>query len=233
MPSGMPASFVSAANSSVLAEVNSDGLTMTAQPAASAAAHFQADEQKRRIPGRQRRNDTDRFMRRVGEGLRLIDRYEPALELVDQTTEIPPPFRMVAQLSQHLGHQLAVVPHLDLGETLGIRGDEIAELAHGLAACRRRHLRPRAPPHRLVGRLDGLVGIGLGAARDLRPRFAAIGIDRLEPFIVCGIDIFAVDKELVSLHDFLRGRFPAILTPQTGLSSNFNPIFGRTDVANN
>src|SRR6202012_3135116 len=42
MPSGMPASLVSAANSSVLAEVNSDGLTMTAQPAASAAAHFQA-----------------------------------------------------------------------------------------------------------------------------------------------------------------------------------------------
>src|ERR1700751_886527 len=42
MPSGIPASLVSAANSSVLAEVNSDGLTMTAQPAASAAAHFQA-----------------------------------------------------------------------------------------------------------------------------------------------------------------------------------------------
>src|SRR6201985_1533775 len=42
IPSGMPASLVSAANSRVEAEVNSDGLTMTAQPAASAAAHFQA-----------------------------------------------------------------------------------------------------------------------------------------------------------------------------------------------
>ena len=41
-PSGSPASFVSAANSSVEAEVNSEGFTTTAQPAASAGAHFQA-----------------------------------------------------------------------------------------------------------------------------------------------------------------------------------------------
>src|SRR5690606_30774624 len=41
-PSGSPASFVSAANSSVEAEANSDGLITTVQPAAIAGAHFQA-----------------------------------------------------------------------------------------------------------------------------------------------------------------------------------------------
>ena len=41
-PSGSPASLVSAANSSVLTEANSEGLSTTAQPAASAGAHFSA-----------------------------------------------------------------------------------------------------------------------------------------------------------------------------------------------
>ena len=41
-PSGKPASLVSAANSSVEAEANSDGFTTTVQPAAIAGAHFQA-----------------------------------------------------------------------------------------------------------------------------------------------------------------------------------------------
>jgi len=41
-PSGKPASLVRAANSSDEAEVNSEGLTTTEQPAASAGAHFQA-----------------------------------------------------------------------------------------------------------------------------------------------------------------------------------------------
>src|SRR6056297_4018326 len=41
-PSGRPASLVSFANSRVEAEVNSEGFTTTAQPAARAGAHFQA-----------------------------------------------------------------------------------------------------------------------------------------------------------------------------------------------
>src|SRR3546814_15888160 len=41
-PSGKPACLVRAANSSVLAEANSDGLITTVQPAASAAAHLKA-----------------------------------------------------------------------------------------------------------------------------------------------------------------------------------------------
>ena len=39
-PSGSPASFVSAANSSELTEANSDGFTTTEHPAASAGAHL-------------------------------------------------------------------------------------------------------------------------------------------------------------------------------------------------
>ena len=95
---------------------------------------FPGDEQKRRVPGRERCNHADRLIGRVGEGLRLVDRHKAAFELVDEPAEIPPPFRMVAQLAQHLRHELAVVAHLDLGETLRVRGDEIAELSHRLAA---------------------------------------------------------------------------------------------------
>mgnify|MGYP004453738329 CR=1 FL=1 len=45
-PSGKPASFVSFANSRVEAEANSEGLITTAQPAAMAAAHFQATKSR-------------------------------------------------------------------------------------------------------------------------------------------------------------------------------------------
>ncbi len=161
---------------------------------------FPGDEQQRRIPGGQRRDDADRLMRGVGKGLRLVDRHQAAFELVDEPAEIPPPLRMIAQLPQHLGHQLAVVAHLDLGETLRVRGDEIAELAHDLAPRGRRHLRPWAAPHRLIGGLHGLVGIGLRGARNFGPRLAAIGIDGLEPLAIGGIDILAVDVELIGFH---------------------------------
>src|SRR5207244_13169744 len=45
-PSGSPASLVKSANSSVLTEANSDGFTTTEQPAASAGAHFIAQNIK-------------------------------------------------------------------------------------------------------------------------------------------------------------------------------------------
>ncbi len=167
---------------------------------------FPGDEQQRRVPGRQRCDHADRLMRRVGEGLRLVDRNKAAFELVDEAAEIPPPFRMVAKLAQHLGHELAIVAHLDLGETLRVRSNEVAELAHRLAARRRRHLRPGTTPHRLVGGLHGGVGIGGRSARNLGPGLAAIRIDRIEPLAVGGIDIAAIDIELVSFHDTLPSR---------------------------
>ena len=189
IPSGMPASFVNAANSSVLAEVNSDGLTMTAQPAASAAAHFQATNRSG-VPRRECRHDADRLMHRVGEGIGLVDRHQAAFELVDEPAEIPPPFRMVAKLAQHLGHELAIVAHLDFGEPFRVRSDEIAELAHRLAARRCRHLRPGATPHGLIGGLHGPVGIGGRTARNLRPGLAAIGIVGIEPLAVGGVNTY-------------------------------------------
>lgn len=130
----MPASFVSAANSNALAEANSDGLTTSAQPAASAAAHFLATNRSGEFQASQRRHNADRLMGCVGKGLRLVDRHKRALELVDEPAEIPLPFRMVAQLGQHLRHELAIVAYLDLGKALCICGDEVAELAHRLAS---------------------------------------------------------------------------------------------------
>jgi hypothetical protein len=166
---------------------------------------FPGDEQERRVPCRERGDDADGLMRGVGEGFGLIDRHQTALELVDETAEIPPPFRMVAQLAEHLGDQLAVVAHLDLGEPLRIGGDEVAELTHRLAARGGRHLRPGPVPHRLIGSLHRLVGVRFGGAWNPGPGFAAIGIDRVEPLALGGIDILAVDVELVGLHGSLPG----------------------------
>src|SRR3546814_14066983 len=48
-PGGKPASSNSLTNSSVEADVNSDGLSTTVQPAASAGASFQADRKSTRL----------------------------------------------------------------------------------------------------------------------------------------------------------------------------------------
>ena len=109
------------------------------------------------------------------------------------------------QLAQHLGHQLAVVAHLDLGEALRVGSDEIAELAHRLAARRGRHLRPWTAPHRLVGRFHSLVGVSLGAARNLCPGLAAIGIHAVDPLTADRVYILAADEVLVGLQVFLLG----------------------------
>jgi hypothetical protein len=69
----------------------------------------------------------------VVEG-RLVDRDDAALDLVGQAAEIVVPLRHVAQLGGHLADQLAVVADLDVGQALGVLGDQVAQLAQQRAA---------------------------------------------------------------------------------------------------
>jgi hypothetical protein len=61
-----------------------------------------------------------------GEGhhVRLVDRHHCTLDLVCQSTEIAPPFRVVGQLAAHFRQKLAVVAHLDFCEPLGVLCDQ-------------------------------------------------------------------------------------------------------------
>ena len=146
MPSGSPASLVSAANSSVLAEANSDGLTTTAQPAASAGAHFQATNSSGEFQAVSAADDADRLVRVNAKVSGLsIGTCAPST-LSARPREVPPPFRLVAGLAVHLGEQLAVVAHLDFGEAPSRRARR--DRRSGAAPCRgpRRSWSPRALP---------------------------------------------------------------------------------------
>jgi len=105
---------------------------------------------------------------RESESVGLVDRHDGALDLVGEAAEIAPPLGMIDELAAHLGKQLAVVADLDLGQPVGVGGDEIGELQHELAAGRRRHLRPRPVAHRLRRRGDGAIDVACAALRDLR-----------------------------------------------------------------
>ena len=121
----------------------SDGFTTTVLPAASAGAIFHAIKQQRRIPRRDRRDDAERLAAREVEHVGLVDRDDAALDLVGEPTEVAIPLRQVAHLRRHLGQQLAVVAHLDIGERLRVLGDEIGQAEQQLSARGRRSARAK------------------------------------------------------------------------------------------
>jgi hypothetical protein len=73
-PGGRPASVNRAASSTVLAEVNSDGLITTVHPAASAGANFQASSISGEFHGVMDRGDAQRLLLGVGEEALLVHR---------------------------------------------------------------------------------------------------------------------------------------------------------------
>jgi len=107
---------------------------------------------------------------------------------------------VVTHLATHLGHELAVVAHLDFGQALGIGHHQIGQLDHQLAALGGAHAGPGALAQRARGSLDGQVHILGRAARNLGPGFAGVGIDGVEPLTFHRINILAVDEMLVLLH---------------------------------
>ena len=131
-------------NSSSDADVNSDGLSTTVLPAASAGASFHAVSSSGEFHGMIARDDAERLVARVVEDVGLVDRDDRAFDLVGEPAVVVIPLRHVGGLRAHLGVELAVVAHFDLGERLRFLGDQIAELAQQRAALRRGQLRPVA-----------------------------------------------------------------------------------------
>ena len=181
-PAGKPACSTSLTNSSVDAEVNSEGLITTVLPAASAGASFQAVSMQRRVPRRDGGHHAQRLVAREVEIALLVERDDRALDLVGQAAEVVVPLRHVVELGRHLGEQLAVVAHLDLGQVLGVLRHQVAQLAQQRAALGRRHLRPRAVGEGSMRGTHRMIGIGGVAARDHRPRLAGERVVALEPF---------------------------------------------------
>jgi hypothetical protein len=70
---------------------------------------------------------------REGEGVRLVDRHDGPFDLVDQATEVAPPFGVIDELAAHLGEKLAVVSDFDFRQSVDVGGDEVGELQHELA----------------------------------------------------------------------------------------------------
>ena len=69
-------------NSSIEAEVNSDGLITTVQPAASAGATSRPTSMSGEFHGSDERADADRLLQDVGEVLGPVDRHHRALDLI-------------------------------------------------------------------------------------------------------------------------------------------------------
>ena len=198
-PGGSPASTARRANSSAEAEVNSDGFTTTVLPAASAGATFQAIKQQRRVPRHDCGDDAERFVPREVEHVRLVDRDDAAFDLVGEAAEVAEPLADVAALGEHLGDQLAVVAHLDLGQALGVLQHQVAEPAEDLPARGRSERGPRAAIECRIRGLDGAIDLGLAAARQQRPDITRERILALEHRAAIGVVPLAADMGLIAL----------------------------------
>ena len=85
-------------NSSSEADVNSDGLMTTVQPAASAGASFHATSISGEFHGVMKRAHADRLLEDVGEVVGPVGRHHRALDLVGQPAVVIEPLRHVLGL---------------------------------------------------------------------------------------------------------------------------------------
>ena len=116
-------------NSSSEAEVNSDGLMTTVQPAASAGASFQPTSISGEFHGVMNAHTPTGSLQRVGEVVGPVDGHHGAVDLVGETAVVIEPLGQILGLRVHLRDQLAVVAHLDLGEVLGVLLDQVGDAA--------------------------------------------------------------------------------------------------------
>ena len=150
-------------------------------------------QQQGRVPRDDGNDDAERLVHRVGEMLRLVDRQHLALDLVGEATIIIVPLRRVLELQRHLGDQLAVVLDLNLGQVLGVVGDQIAELAQQVPALRRRQATPFRRVECGLGCRHSAVRVLGPTARHQRPRLAGKWVEGLEPFARGGVAPLAAD----------------------------------------
>ena len=99
-----------------------------------------------------------------------------------------------------IGDRLAVVERLELGELVGVRFQEIAELPDQLARARPASMRrPRAAFERPPRRRDRAVDVGRVALRDVGDRLLGRRILDREGLAGHGVDPCAVDQQLLGL----------------------------------
>jgi hypothetical protein len=154
-------------------------------------------QHQRRIPRRDCGDHAKRLFQRVVEHAGLIDRDDPALDLVGQATEVSEPLRHVIELHPHFADQLAVVAGLKPGQVFGFLGQQIGEAAQQQPTLRRRH----RPPLTLKSHLGGFHRVGdiVGRrTRDTRPRLPGIGIVAVEGALCAGAGPPAPDKHVVT-----------------------------------
>ena len=137
-------------------------------------------------------------MARVIEHVGLVGGDDMPFDLVREPAVIVVPLRHVGGLRAHLGVELAVVAHLDLGEGFRLVADQVAELAQQRAAPRGVELWPFARGERLVRRAHRPVRVLRRAPGNQRPGLAREGVIARECLPGGGFDPLATDEHLVS-----------------------------------
>ncbi|CAB4942372.1 unannotated protein [freshwater metagenome] len=166
--------------------------------------------EQREVPRDDLRDDADGLLRRVRVellarqvGERRADRG--AAELRGPAAHVPEVVGGEGDVGGGGdGLRLAVVEGVELGELLHVLHDEVAEAVDDPAALGRRHRLPGAV-ERLAGGADGAVDVLLLAVGDGGQDLARAGVDGLERRAVGGVDVLAVDDELLRPGEELAG----------------------------
>jgi len=84
-------------------------------------------------------------------------------------------------VTAYLDHELAVIPHLEFGQTLGVFLNEISQAVQEHPAIAGEHLGPWAQRECSVGSADGAIDIVRIRSWQSRPGLAAVRVLRFEP----------------------------------------------------
>ena len=204
----------SSANASVDAGECSDGLTTTVQPAASAGASFQRQQQQRRVPRRDRRDHADRLAPGVDEVVRVRRgdltcprACRPARRSSGTRRGRP---RIWPSISRY---SLPESRHLQAGEPLGVGLDLVGEPVHQPRPVEPGQRAPLAVQRCSSGRHRGVHVLGR-AVGNHRPGGPGVGILRGEGLPRRRIDELPADGHPEPL-EILRRTLHAVpfLTP--------------------
>ena len=193
-PRGTPARASTSTTYAAVSGVSRAGLRIVVQPAASAGASLRVAIAAGKFHGRDQQRDADRL---PGDDDPLVAGGREPVVAGDAHGLLGEPAEElggVGGLADRVRPRLAVLADHDLGEALGLGGEDLPRATEDLAALARGGRRPGG--QRLGGGRDGVVAVLLGRDGEVGDRRAVGGVEDGEPAAVGAGPPGAVDVQV-------------------------------------
>ena len=159
-----------------------------------------ADDEERKIPRRDDRDDADRFAQHDAERAVTQRIVAFAVQVAGERCGIAPDIGSTTEFGFGLADRLAALDAIDIGQFIGPCRNHVGSLQENKRALRGRHARPGAIVKRLACGRDRPLGIGFRRGRIAADGDAMAGRDALQRPALGRVLPFAIDQHLEIAH---------------------------------